>query len=265
MYQGLNVISIEATYSEKKIKIFTNFDINPETVNQNTVTLYSYEQRTELILEYNVINKMIEVSVIDDITPNFLYTLKVSMIENVVGEKIDAGVKKDLIFKSDISEIPTIIEPSNFSEVIDTVVKIDVDIDFEEEECKYIFLQISKNITFDEVTTIELKSRSKTINVTDLETSQYYIRARIETSNPDNDIKIGRWSEITTFNVVESFVDDTITTPNISDDYEPIFRDYIKAINSPTNGETPKEIIIEFDKNIDIEQIESITLIRRDI
>lgn len=264
MYQGLNITSIETSYSNKRITIYTNFDINPASVNSNTILLYSYEDKVELKLRYSVLNKKIDVFIEEDLTPNYLYTLKVSKLENILGDESDSGIRKEILFKSDISEIPVIVEPSDFSEVTNLNIKLNVDIDFSNETEKYLYVQISKNIVFDEVTTIDFKSNSKLINVSKLDVGQYFVRARVETTKIENEIKEGRWSEIVTFNFVEEFGDDS---PTVDDDnsYEPIYQENIQLISEPINGETPENIILEFSSKIDPLQIKDIIVIRRDI
>lgn len=266
MYQSFSVISIEPSFAEKSIMIHTSFDIDPTSVNEKTVKVYSKFDGTDSSVEYKVNKKSITILLKDEIVPNTDYILRITNeVKNILGDGLESGVRRKIVFSSGVREIPQILSPSNFEEISNLKVALTTlkeDEEVEDSEDNLYFIQIAKDVAFINIvfeTTIE----DKIADLKDLPIGQYYIRARVEQLK-DGKRECGKWSETNTFVSTRQIVDDTEYQPEPEPD-EPEYIEEIVLIDKPVNGETPESIIFEFSGEIDPEFIENIVVIRRDI
>lgn len=262
MYQGFSVIAIEPNYAESKIVINTSFDIDPTSVDESTIQLFSKANRTDANIDFVVKDKTIEILVKESIIPNTDYIIRISGIKTILGDLLDAGVRRTVSFKSMIREIPYIVSPSEYEEIVDLKVTLKAileDKEFEVIENKFYFIQIADDVAFINVV-LETSTAESTINLKSLKVGQYYIRARIETF--DNGSKdFGKWSETVSFISLNKTIEDE----DCDEDDSPTYIEDIHLIGKPTNGETPESILLEFSGEVDPLFIDNIIVIRRDI
>ena len=264
MYQDFSVIAIDPNYAEKKVVINTSFDIDPDSVDERTIQLFSKANRCDANIDFEVKDKTITVLVKEDIVPNTNYIIKITGIKTILGDVLSTGVRRTITFKSMVREIPYIISPSDYEEIVDLKVTLKAileDEEFESLEDKSYFIQIAEDVAFINVV-LETRTNESTVNLKNLKTGQYYIRARVEAFNEGNK-DFGKWSETVSFISLNKAVEEEC--PDDSEDDEPIFIEDISLVNKPANGEAPESILLEFSGEVDPDFIDNIIVIRRDI
>lgn len=263
MYQGFSIIDIDASYAENRILVTASVDIDPDSVNDSTIQLFSKKDGVNMNIDLVVHKKTISILPKGEIVPNAEYILRVFKIKNVLGEEVHAGIRRKLIFKSEVRDIPCILTPSEHEEVYDLKVSLVIHKEDATEkpiEDETFFIQIAKDIAFIDIVMETTTNRNET-NLKDLVMGQYYLRARIE-KNIDGKKEHGRWSEVITFISLKQTIDEPCTPPEID---EPEYIEYVSVVDTPVNGETPETILIEFSGDIDPDSIGDIIVIRRDI
>lgn len=265
MYQDFSVIAIEPNYAEKKIVVNTSFDIDPDSVDERTIQLFSKANRCDANIDFEVKDKTITVSIKEDIVPNTNYIIKITGIKTILGDVLVTGVRRTITFRSMVREIPYIISPSDYEEIVDLKVTLKAileDEEFESLENKSYFIQIAEDVAFINVV-LETRTSESTVNLKDLKAGQYYIRARVEAVTEG--IKdFGKWSDVVSFISLKDLVHEECQDEDKDDD-EPIFIEDINLIGKPVNGETPESILLEFSGEVDPDFIDNIIVIRRDI
>lgn len=255
MYQDMAILSVDSFLDDKKILVSTNFDIDPKSVDISTFVLFNKQYSSEVLLKFNVIGKIIEAYIEDEIIPNSQYILRVSNIRNVLGEVLSSGITKSLIFKSIVTEKLEIVSPSEYEMIKDLTVKLNIVPDNNIPTDGFFYrVQISKDMAFIDIK-IDNVYINKDIIFQSIENSQYFIRARIEKLQ-----EVGQWSKTVSFVVNSNVIDNNDDTTN-----EPIYFEEIKLIDSPMNGITPEKILLEFSGDIYPYNIDSIIITRRDI
>lgn len=263
MYQSFSIVDVQTYFAENKINIIASFDIDPESVNDGTVQLFSKHDGVNVNLDLKVDRRTIVIDIKNEIVPNTEYILRVFNIKNRLGEDLTAGIRRKLVFRSEIREVPLIMTPSNYEEVKDLEVVLTTlkeSNEVEEIEDKMYCIQIATDVAFYNIV-METCTDKETTNLKDLTAGQYYLRARIEKVK-DGKKDFGKWSEIVTFVSINFDLNEPGVPP---EDDEPEYIEYLSVINAPVNGETPDSILIEFSKDIDPDSIEDILVIRRDI
>lgn len=260
MYQDFNVIDITHCYADSKITVTMSFDIDPTSVNDTTIQVFS--KKDAITAETNIIidKRKISIFLKDEVVPNSEYILKVLNIKSILGQELSSGIRRKLVFSSEVREVPVIMEPADGEEITDLKVSLTTLRESNEVEPikdKTFFIQVAKDVAFIDIE-LETISDKTEIDLKDLATRQYFIRARVETIQ-DGKKEIGKWSETITFFFTK--IDEDC---DCGDD-EPEYIEYTTLVSKPDNGETPESILIEFSGEIDIDSIEGITVIRRDI
>lgn len=259
MYQSLSIVAIETRYADKQIILNTSFDVDPSSVNEETIKIFSKANNVDVDLLFNTVGKDIIITVNENIVPNTDYIIRATGIKNVLGETMKAGIRRKIVFKSSVREIPVIVSPSNYEEITDLKVTLKAileDKEYEVLENKSYFIQIARDVAFIDIV-LESTSNEASVKLKDLRAGQYYIRARIE-SYVNNEKEYGKWSEVSTFISLAKKTE-------IVDEDAPVFIEEVKLIDKPVNGETPNSILLEFSEEIDSDFIDNIVVIRRDI
>lgn len=264
MYQDFSVIAIDPNYAEKKVIINTSFDVDPDSVDERTIQLFSKANRCDANINFIVKDKIITVLIREDIVPNTDYIIKITGIKTILGDVLSTGVRRTITFKSNIREIPYIISPSDYEEIVDLKVTLKAILEGEELENledKSYFIQIAEDVAFINVV-LETRTSESTVNLKDLNSGQYYIRARVEAFS-EGVKDFGKWSNVVSFISLKGLVHEEC--PDENEDDEPIFVEDISLVNKPANGETPESILLEFSGEIDPDFVDNIIVIRRDI
>ena len=259
MLQSFSIVDINTDFVDSKIDIIASFDIDPDTVNDGTIQLFSKHDMNNVNLDFEVNRKTITLYIKNEIVPNTDYILRVTNVKNLVGEPLPVGIRRKITFFSAVKEIPVIMSPSEYEEVKDLKVVLNTLKESNEDvqlEDKLYFIQIASDVAFYNIV-METQTDTETTNFKDLQAGQYYIRARVEIIK-DGKKEIGKWSEIVTFISVNF-------DSCICDDNEPEYIEPVTLISVPVNGETPETILLEFSSDIDPDTIDDIIIIRRDI
>lgn len=259
MYQSLSIVAIETHYADKQIILYTSFDVDPSSVNEETIQIINKNNNIPVYTEFNVKGKDIIITIDEEIVPNTDYIVRATGIKNVLGETMKAGIRRKVIFKSSVREIPVIVSPSNYEEITDLKVTLKAileDKEYEVLENKSYFIQIANDVAFIDIV-LESTSDEASVKLKDLQAGQYYIRARIESFENDSK-EYGKWSETVTFLSINK-------KDNVKEDDDPIFIEDVTLIGQPINGETPGSILLEFSGEIDSDFIDNIIVVRRDI
>lgn len=260
MYQAFNIISFDILYAEMKIIIYTNFDVSPISVNSENIKLYDSTLRNSLNISFEVINKNIIINILDDIVPNVEYTLSVSQIKTVLDDELASGIRRKIMFESQVKELAKIIRPTMHEEITNINIAMEATLNNQKVtlgDDKYFYVEIASDVAFiNIVESARAYSDILSIN-TLLPLGQYYIRARIEMGASGSDIP-GRWSDTCTFILVQS----QAIEPGWPD---PVVLKELQVITKYPNGETPSSLLIEFSNNILKESVNNIIVIRRDV
>lgn len=258
MYQSFSITAIEVNNFNETIVVTTGFDIDPNTVNGDTVRLFSKADKTDVVLDFEVKDKVFTIYPKNKIVQNSEYVLRITGVKNILGMDLNSGVRRTISFTSAIKEVPSIISPADYEELVDLKVALKAIIEDKESDDmnnKSFFIQIASDVAFINIILETFTDKSVT-DLKNLPMGQYYIRARVESTDRKEK---GKWSDIITFISINN---NTIDTP---DDDAPIIIEDIDLVSLPVNGETPESILLEFSGEIDQDSIDNIIVIRRDI
>lgn len=283
MYQGFKILTAVTNIQDKTITITTNFDIEPDTVNSENIEIYDRSSKNVLKTDLELLNKTIIVRLLEWPIPNNEYILKVQKLLTVLGDELTAGMRKKIIFKSNILSKLNITYPA-FNEVIKDL-KIAWEEELQSSDHNYensFYLEIAEEVNFYNIKrSFNVTDRSE-IEIKDLPKGQYFVRGRVqkEVINDDNqkELHYSQWSDVITFIVNDQNlgkedvydptdpVDDKEENNTTIEDIEtPIFVDSIEILSQPINGQTPKEFVFVFESNIDPNSLKDIFVTRRSI
>ena len=260
MYQNFSIIGIEPDFAESKIIVQASLDVDAKSVNDSTVELFSRADGVDTNITYEVKGKFITIHIDNTIVLNTEYTLRISKIKNILGEVMVAGIRRKVIFTSEIKTIPTIIDPCNYEVVedLDITLSIGDKGSITSIKDKYYFVQIASDVAFIDIELESTISEDK-IQLEAIKAGQYFIRTRITDGKQS-----GLWSRTETFIMkAKPKIDPTNDCP--CNPTSPTYIEYVSVKRSPENGETPALILLEFDGDIDTSSLNQIMVIRRDI
>ena len=249
-----SIIGIETSLLEKKIVVDFNKDIDPITVNKNTIELINRNLRQIVEAEYEVVDKQIIITLIDEPIINEEYMLNIkASIASIAGDLLAAAISQRIVFKSIIQNTVIITAPIDHELVEDVYLK------WEETkennslpDVNQYLIEISDDNTFFNIKIRSVIKDRHEIKLSDnLSNGQYYARIRIQT-----DSDYGRWSEPVTFILKKKDPEEDI-----------IFEEDFEILNQSENGIEMNYFLFEFDADIDVDLFDkdNITIIRRDI
>ena len=253
MYQSFSILSIDKNCIDNTIEIIANFDIDPKSLNEQTVQLYNKSTKGFVNTDFKINGTNITVLIKDEIILNSEYIVNVTGIKTVTGMELSSGLRRSVIFTSSIKEETVIVTPINNEEINNLKVTLKAVLDDKEYfnlENKFYHIQIADDVAF--INIIQETKTNNSENVLRIEKSdQYFIRARVETNND-----FGKWSQISSFYFINN---------NNKENDEPIIINDFTLIERPQNGETPESIILKFSDNIDQDCFDKIIVTRSDI
>ena len=249
-----SIIGIETSLLEKKIIVDFNKDIDPISINKNTIELVNRNLRQIVEAEYEVVDKQIFVTLIDEPIVNEEYILNIkASVSAIAGDLLNAAISQKIVFESVIQNTVIITAP------IDHELVEDIYLEWKETKENNSLPDVNQYLIeiADDNTFFNTKIRSKVkdrheIKLSDgLSNGQYYARVRIQ-----NDSDYGRWSEPITFVLKKKEPEDEI-----------IFEEDFEILNQSENGIEMNYFLFEFDAEIDANLFDkdNITIIRRDI
>lgn len=258
MYQNFSITGVNPDFAKNQIVVQASLDVEKDSVNDNTVELFSKTDGTYVNIEFKVDGKYIYVIIKNEIVLNSEYILRISKIKNILGEVMVSGIRRKIVFETEIKEIPTIISPNNYEVIEDLKISLNVDgkSSITSLKDKSYFIQIADDVAFIDIK-LETTISEDNTTLKDLEPGQYFIRARVIKNK-----EVGLWSDTETFILKAKKEIDCKACCQTED---PEYIQYVSVIAFPSNGETPEDIVIEFDGEIDPSSLQEITIIRRDI
>lgn len=300
MYQLFQVRSITSQLIDKTITVKMSYDINADTVNDNTIQIFDRKKRNQLPISWTVENDTIIIKLKDWPTPNLDYIFYVNAgIESVFKTPLSSGVKRRIQFQSRILSLISITSPSDHEKLsnikieweentsLESIKKMNInlleslkqqypnDLDmannqYESEKIEPASsyrVQIGTDSSFYNIAKDTLVQNDKFITIEDLiPETQYFARVRGEKqlTDDDRDGEYGSWSEIVTFTCEEV---DSPTEPtynersdNLTDD-SPIFIDTLEVLRHSKSATFTDTISIEFDAPLDPTSISQVIII----
>jgi hypothetical protein len=257
MYQDFVVTTIDTNIKNKTITISASFDIDADSVNDETFQLYEKSSRNFIEIDFEVIDKRIIATLLQWPEPNVEYVLRIQKLKSILDDELVSGIRRKVIFESSIVSELKITYPAE-NEVIN-----DLKAEWEEivrEEVhgsiNSYYLEISTdNAFYNIIKKLDVVDRTN-IDLSELQDGQYYVRGRVQ-----KELEYSMWSDTITFVIGE-----VPSKPgSVFEEDEPIYIPEMMILSQPQNGETPKSLLLEFDCDIDPESIKNILIIRRTI
>ena len=198
MFKEFALVDMAVNPIEKQIKLFFTSNVDPDTIDSDTIAMVHAESQKIYRLKYRTSKKTVVITVLDDVEPNEEYRLDINKtIKDIVGTSLQSSLIRHVYFNSNIYSNVRIISPANH-ELVDGSFICEWQEILRDKRRKPVLeyrLQISENKNFDpcEIDTVVLnKQRISFPKLKDAK--QYYIRIRVE-----KDGEFGAWSDIATF------------------------------------------------------------------
>lgn len=265
MFQKFEVIKTKTDLFHRKISVVLSLAPDESTVTKDTI--YIGEEDTGRILNFNIeINdNIIDLNLLEWPKPNIPYVLFVQKgIRSITEDELDASLRRNLVFNSDITSTVEIISPCDNEKIKS------LDINWTEKtkepgskNINSYYVEVSSDNGFFNIVKSTKILNKQNISLTDIKNGQYFIRIRAQ-----KDELYGRWSDIVTFyfldnnyssssNIIDS--DNSQAYTDETNDTSPILD--INLLSGPDNGVTPTEsAVLNFDQNIDINSIKDLIL-----
>ncbi len=270
MYKVFNLSSVNLNAIEKRIDLKFNFDIDPNSISADTLSLVSLDG-IHSIFTYKVVDDVITMTLKEWPEPNSVYQILLNKeLKSISGQNLKNAIRYRLTFSNEVTSEVTIVEPYNFQKLDNLVFKFK-----DSENIGQYYIEIAKenrfyNLVYDAIiNTNEIELFDQNIAP-----GQYYIRARVKTNK-----EFGKWCSPVTFIYKEicdceeqkpdgpsanasmpsawsdlfgnGLVYDTVPK-NILDSIQPEVEEDLEVLTYPEQGVTPESFIFEFDKNLDV-------------
>ena len=259
MQQKFEVVGTETDLLHQKIAVELSFAPDEDTVTKDVI--YIGEEKTGRILNFNinVTGRIIELLLLEWPKPNTVYNLFVQKgILSVSEEELDASLRRNLVFKSDITSTVDIISPSD-NEVL-TGLNIAWSEKINEPGKSLInsyYLEIASDNGFFNIEKSSKIVQKQNISLTNVSEGQHFLRIRAQVNE-----QYGLWSDATSFYFGKEPVIDpgipTGSTGNTTDKMAPIVD--IDVVHVPDQGVTPTAAVFIMDADIDASAIKDLSL-----
>ena len=245
MYQKFDIVDIVTDLIEKKISIYLTMDADKMTVMRDSVYLSERDSSNIVNCDIAVSGKKIELLLKEWPVPNTEYLLMVQKgIMSVTEEELSAGMRRRIVFPSEITSFVSIISPSDGEKIksLDLAWK-EVAADSSFSPVNSFYLEIATDNAFNNVVKATFVDGRTNISLTDLnEERQYYLRIRAQVGD-----QYGRWSETAGF---------LFAVGSASSQPEAIgYVTDLEITSVPESGITPTEIRIETSSQIDASSV----------
>lgn len=305
MQSLFNVTSIDTDYSNKQIIITTTFTVEKKTVNRKNIDIVAASSGTSVIYKLSVDDDKIIVTLKDWPDLENYYLIKITNIKDKLNRDLINPITKQIMFYSDTKLKVKITSPNNnealikqhnlinfsikqinpdgtetvnpmpVSDINPSLPNEDASGDKEamtEDELNVMYhFEFASDIAFFNI--VKDYKTPYTDGYVQLENGQYYIRCRVIENNMNGD-----WSDTVTFTIVPDLCsneDEEISQAKkdyINDIMAPVefflddVDDIFEILSHSNNGVTYPEFYIEFNKDIDTENLpDSIIAYRRDL
>lgn len=198
MYKEFALVDMEVNPTEKQIKLFFTGNVDPDTINSDTIAMVHAESQKIHRLKFRTSKKVVIITVLDEINPGEEYRLDINKtIKDIVGAKLQSSLIRHVYFNTNIYSNVRILSPANH-ELVDGTFMCEWQEILRDKRRKPILeyrLQIADNINFNPIEIDTVVVNKQRIGFPKLKNQQqYYIRIRIESGN-----EFGKWSDVATF------------------------------------------------------------------
>lgn len=198
MYKEFALVDMEVNPTEKQIKLFFTGNVDPDTINSNTIAMVHAESQKIHRLKFRTSKKVVIITVLDEINPGEEYRLDINKtIKDIVGAKLQSSLIRHVYFNTNIYSNVRILSPANH-ELVDGTFICEWQEILRDKRRKPVLeyrLQIADNINFNPIEIDTVVVNKQRIGFPKLKNQQqYYIRIRVESGN-----EFGKWSDVATF------------------------------------------------------------------
>lgn len=198
MYKEFALVDMEVNPTEKQIKLFFTGNVDPDTINSDTIAMVHAESQKIHRLKFRTSKKVVIITVLDEISPGEEYRLDINKtIKDIVGAKLQSSLIRHVYFNTNIYSNVRILSPANH-ELVDGTFMCEWQEILRDKRRKPILeyrLQIADNINFNPIEIDTVVVNKQRIGFPKLKNQQqYYIRIRVESGN-----EFGKWSDVATF------------------------------------------------------------------
>lgn len=198
MYKEFALVDMEVNPTEKQIKLFFTGNVDPDTINSDTIAMVHSESQKIHRLKFRTSKKIVIITVLDEINPGEEYRLDINKtIKDIVGAKLQSSLIRHVYFNTNIYSNVRILSPANH-ELVDGTFMCEWQEILRDKRRKPVLeyrLQIADNINFNPIEIDTVVVNKQRIGFPKLKNQQqYYIRIRVESGN-----EFGKWSDVATF------------------------------------------------------------------
>ena len=198
MYKEFALVDMEVNPTEKQIKLFFTGNVDPDTINSDTIAMVHAESQKIHRLKFRTSKKVVIITVLDEINPGEEYRLDINKtIKDIVGAKLQSSLIRHVYFNTNIYSNVRILSPANH-ELVDGTFMCEWQEILRDKRRKPVLeyrLQIADNINFNPIEIDTVVVNKQRIGFPKLKNQQqYYIRIRVESRN-----EFGKWSDVATF------------------------------------------------------------------
>ena len=198
MYKEFALVDMEVNPTEKQIKLFFTGNVDPDTINSDTIAMVHAESQKIHRLKFRTSKKVVIITVLDEINPGEEYRLDINKtIKDIVGAKLQSSLIRHVYFNTNIYSNIRILSPANH-ELVDGTFMCEWQEILRDKRRKPILeyrLQIADNINFNPIEIDTVVVNKQRIGFPKLKNQQQdYIRIRVESGN-----EFGKWSDVATF------------------------------------------------------------------
>lgn len=261
MYESFLITTIRTDIRKKQIIIDATSDFDEDTVNDKTVQVF--ERKTKEVAEYTfeIKQKRLILTLTSWPIPNLEYVIKISDVLNVIGDKLQQGVRKTIVFESSLCSIVHIVYPAHGEEISDLRVILQEEVVEESNAIEEFgpansfYIEVSTDCNFHNVVkSITIQDRLL-VDLPDLPSGEYFVRSRVQKEE-----EYGLWSETVGFVLSNNSYSDT----EEDEDFDEIYIDDLEVVSIPEKGFNVDNILIEFSHDIDQDSLDNLIVIRRD-
>lgn len=198
MYKEFALVDMEVNPIEKQIKLFFTGNVDPNTINSDTIAMVHAESQKIHRLKFRTSKKVVIITVLDEVNPGEEYRLDINKtIKDIVGTKLQSSLIRHVYFNTNIYSNVRILSPANH-ELVDGTFMCEWQEILRDKRRKPVLeyrLQIADNINFNPIEIDTVVVNKQRIGFPKLKNQQqYYIRIRVESGN-----EFGKWSDVATF------------------------------------------------------------------